>query len=133
MYLSQYPSAIFVTTLRGRYFENLLSIERENNEKRNHATAGLPLALPLSLYWSCALLRLGVVVFVNAREYEQVLSSSSSSSVLHFREESKHQHLEQSVRVPGRGVDVRALRARFPSERDEAGVKQHCCREIRRF
>jgi len=28
--------------------------ERENNEKRNHATAGLPLALPLSLYWSCA-------------------------------------------------------------------------------
>ena len=25
--------------------------------------------------------------------------------------------------MPGRGVDVRALRARFPSERDEAGVK----------
>jgi len=103
--------------------------ERTTIEAQSRDHAGLP----LSLYWSCALPRLGVVVFVNAREYEQVLSSSSSSSALHFREESKHQHLEQSVRVPGRGVDVRALRARFPSERDEAGVKQHCCREIRRF
>ena len=53
MYLSQYPSAIFVTTLRGRYFENLISIERENNEKAITQTAGLPLALPLSLYWIC--------------------------------------------------------------------------------
>jgi len=67
--------------------------------------------------------RLGVVIFVNAREYEQVLSSSSSS-LLHFRENESKRKLEQSVRVPGRGVDVRALRARFPSERDEAGVKQ---------
>ena len=49
--------------------------------------------LPLALYRSCALPRLGVVVFVNAREYEQVLSSSSSSSVLHFREEIKRQQL----------------------------------------
>ena len=122
-----------MTTLRERYFENVLIRGRENNEKGNHthgraSSRASSLAL-LDLYF----VRLGVVVFVNAREYEQVLSSSSSSSVLHFREESKHQHLEQSVRVPGRGVDVRALRARFPSERDEAGVKQHCCREIRRF
>jgi hypothetical protein len=93
VYLSQYPRAIFVTTLRERYFENVLISGRENNEKRNHTTAGLPLALPLSLYWIGALCVSLVVVFVNAREYEQVLSSSSSSSVLHFREESKHQQL----------------------------------------
>ena len=111
-----------MTTLRERYFENVLIRGRENNEKGNHthgraSSRSSSLAL-LDLYF----VRLGVVVFVDAREYEQVLSSSSS--VLHFREESKHQHLEQSVRVPGRGVDVRAHRARFPSERDEAGVKQ---------
>ena len=42
-----------MTTLRGRYFENVLIRGRENNEKAITQTAGLPLALPLSLYWIC--------------------------------------------------------------------------------